>query len=150
MGGTLLGKLAYTHLFKLRDPSTGAIDNAGEVGAPIDRASGSVSYTQRDFTLTFRGNYIGELYLDSSFTGEQAGTKAAADYSVGDYFTADAQVRFRAGDNYEFFTGVTNLFDKAPPPIISGLPADSTGTETDAGTYDPIGRRYYAGVKLKF
>jgi hypothetical protein len=25
-----------------------------------------------------------------------------------------------------------------------------TGTETAAGTYDPIGRRYYSGVRLKF
>jgi len=23
-----------------------------------------------------------------------------------------------------------------------------TGTETDAGTYDPIGRRYYAGLRI--
>lgn len=151
MGGTLLGKLAYTHIFKLKDPSDpGNINNAGEVGAPFDRASGSISYTQSDFTLTFRGNYISDSYLDSSFTGEEAGTAAAKDYRVGDYFTADAQVRFRAGDNYEFFTGVTNLFDKEPPPIISNLPGNSTGTETEAGTYDPIGRRFYAGAKLKF
>jgi hypothetical protein len=42
------------------------------------------------------------------------------------------------------------VFDKDPPPIISGLPDDDTGTETDAGTYDPIGRRFYGGVRVKF
>lgn len=150
-GGTVAGKLAYTHVFSLKDPSTpGAIDNAGEVGQPFDRASGTISYSASDFTFTARGNYIGDSYLDSSFTGEEAGTKAAKDYRVGDYFTADFQLRFKPSDQIEFFIGVINAFDKAPPPIISGLPADSTGTETDAGTYDPIGRRYYSGVKLRF
>jgi outer membrane receptor protein involved in Fe transport len=60
------------------------------------------------------------------------------------------QLRFSPGEKYEFYLGVDNLFDNEPPPIISGLPGNDTGTETDAGTYDPIGRRFYAGVSLKF
>ena len=149
-GGTLLGKVAYTHVFKLRDPSTGSTDNAGEVGAPFDRASGSVSYSATDFTLTARANYIGNSYLDSSFSGVQAGTSGSSDYAVGSYFTMDLQARFKPTDTFEFFAGVNNLLDTETPLIISGLPGDNTGTETDAGTYDPIGRRFYAGVKMKF
>ena len=150
-GGTLIGKVSYTHLLTLKDPSTpGTIDNAGEVGAPFDRASGTISFSKSDFTITARGNYIGESYLDSSFSGEEAGTKAARDYSVGDYFTADLQVRFKPTDQFEFFVGVNNLLDTETPLIISGLPGNNTGTETDAGTYDPIGRRFYTGVKMKF
>jgi hypothetical protein len=42
-----------------------------------------------------------------------------------------------------------NAFNQKAPPIISGLPGDSTGTETDAGTYDPIGRRFYLGLRMK-
>jgi len=30
------------------------------------------------------------------------------------------------------------------------LPGNVTGTETDAGTYDAIGRRWYAGVHVRF
>ena len=56
----------------------------------------------------------------------------------------------RPGEHYELYLGAQNLFDNAPPPIISGLPGDDTGTETNAGTYDPIGRTYYAGVRVKF
>ena len=150
-GGTMAFKMAYTHVFKLKDPSNpGAINNAGEVGAPVDRASGSVSYSNAGVTLTMRGNYIGKSYLDSSFTGEEAGTPAAQDYAINPYFTADFQARFMVGGKYEFFFGVNNAFNRTPPPIITGLPANSTGTETDAGTYDPIGRRFYTGVKLKF
>ena len=45
---------------------------------------------------------------------------------------------------------VNNLLDTEAPLIIIGLQADGTGTEADATTYYPIGRRFYAGVKLKF
>ena len=48
------------------------------------------------------------------------------------------------------FVGVNNLFDEEPPLLITGLPSDVTGAETDAGTYDAIGRRWYAGVRMKF
>ena len=34
-----------------------------------------------------------------------------------------------------------NLLDEEPPPIISGLPGNVTGTEMDDGTCDAIGRR---------
>lgn len=36
---------------------------------------------------------------------------------------------------------VNNLLDTEATLIIIGLQADSTGTETGASTYDPIGRR---------
>ena len=62
----------------------------------------------------------------------------------------DAQVTFSPTDEYEVFVGANNLLDEEPPPIISGLPGNVTGTETDAGTYDAIGRRWYAGVRVRF
>ena len=43
-----------------------------------------------------------------------------------------------------------NILNTAPPPVISGLPGNTTGAETDAGTYDAIGRRYYAGARIRF
>ena len=62
----------------------------------------------------------------------------------------DVQVTFSPTEVYEVFVGANNLFDEEPPLIISGLPGDVTGTETDAGTYDAIGRRWYAGVRMRF
>jgi outer membrane receptor protein involved in Fe transport len=50
----------------------------------------------------------------------------------------------------QFYAGVNNLFNTKAPPIISGLPGDVTGSETDAGTYDAIGRRYYVGMRYSF
>ena len=48
------------------------------------------------------------------------------------------------------FGGINNAFDEEPPRILSGVTGSDTGTETDAGTYDPIGRAYYFGVRAKF
>jgi hypothetical protein len=42
-----------------------------------------------------------------------------------------------------------NAFDKKAPPIVTGLPKNTTGTETDASAYDPIGRRYYLGCAFR-
>ena len=149
-GGTVAGKLAYTHVFKLQDPSVGSVNSAGEVGAPKDRASGTFSYATTDFTITARGNYIGRSYLPFSFSGVEAGAAGSDDYAIPAYFTADLQMRWKPTGTYEFFVGVNNLTNAKTPLLISGIPGNDTGTETDAGTYDPIGRRFYTGVKLKF
>ena len=50
----------------------------------------------------------------------------------------------------QFYIGIDNAFDTKAPPLISGLPSNTTGAETDASTYDAIGRRYYAGVRMSF
>ncbi|WP_337119684.1 hypothetical protein [Pseudoalteromonas sp. B131b] len=50
----------------------------------------------------------------------------------------------------ELYVGANNLFDKEPPRIISGVSGSDTGTETEAGTYDPIGQTIYIGFRSKF
>jgi outer membrane receptor protein involved in Fe transport len=47
----------------------------------------------------------------------------------------------------QFYLGIDNALGTKAPPIISGLPGNVTGAETDSGTYDAIGRRYYLGVR---
>ncbi len=56
----------------------------------------------------------------------------------------DAGLQFRPGDNVIVYAGVENLFDKAMPVAMfrdRGFFAEF---------YDPIGRRYFAGVKAEF
>lgn len=163
--GTLSGKIAYTHLMKFDffsapDAVYNPID--GEIGAAKDRASASISYDDRQFGATLRGTYIGRSYLDNTFFSLllppqaadapllEAGDEGTRPFAVKAYFTLDSQVRFTPAERYEFYVGVDNLLNRDTPPIISGLPGNSTGTQTEAGTYDPIGRRFYAGARLKF
>lgn len=146
--GSLSTKIAYTRLINYSTP--GAANQAGEEGLPWDRGSGSITYDTKKFGMTLRGNFIGRSYLPRSFTGVGAGDPGSADYRIKARFTADGQIRFNPTSQYEFYFGVINMFDTPTPLLISGIPGDNTGTETDAGTYDPIGRRFYGGVRLKF
>ena len=59
----------------------------------------------------------------------------------------DLQLTYQLGKAQLYF-GVNNLLNTAPPLIPTGLAGKYTGVETDAGTYDAIGRRYYVGVRF--
>jgi outer membrane receptor protein involved in Fe transport len=148
--GTLSAKLAYTRVFKYEVPGTGTTNQAGEEGTPWDHASGTIAYADKTWGISLRGNFIGQSYLPATFTTVPADKQTNGANRIKPVFYLNGQVRFTPADKYEFYLGVVNMFDKAPPPILSNLPGDVTGTETDAGTYDPLGRRFYAGVRLKF
>jgi len=147
--------VSYTHVFKgYVIPLPGAdIDRfAGESGASKDRASGTLAWNSDRTGFTLVGTYIGGAYLDDQFITGALGDPDihSKNYRQKSRFYLDAQVRFTPGDHFEFFVGANNLLDTSAPKFISGLPFDTTGTETDASTYDPIGRRYYAGARIKF
>jgi iron complex outermembrane receptor protein len=123
---------------------------AGEIGAAKDRFFVSANYSLDKVDFTLRGTYIGQSYLDDQFL---AGFDLARNDEAGRIpaeFYADAQIRYRAADEFEFFVGVDNLLGNDPTVLPSGLPGNTTGAETDAGTYDAIGRRFYVGTKLRF
>ena len=159
LGGQANLGLAYTHLLNgYLIPLPGADTDyfAGEVGASKDRFLLTAGFSIDGISLEYRGTYFGKAYLDDQFVN---GLTDAAGNPVGRHdprvkiapkFYSDLQAKFAAGDHYEFYLGVNNLFNVSPPPIISGLPGNVTGAETDSGTYDAIGRRYYAGVRLRF
>ena len=69
---------------------------------------------------------------------------------IGSVTYHDVQLTYSPGDNMEFYVGATNVFDEEPPKLITGLPGNVTGAETDSGTYDAIGQRFYGGVRVKF
>lgn len=147
--GTLNANVAWTHVFEgYTIPLPGADRDRfnEEVGASKNKVFGSISYDVDNVGIVFRGNYIGPAFLDDQFVGTYKEPLAR----IKSTFYLDTQVRFRAGENFEFYVGGNNILNTAPPPVISGLPGDTTGAETDAGTYDAIGRRYYAGARIKF
>ena len=147
--GQFNARLAWSHaLDGYTVPLPGADQDpfVGEIGASEDRANLALGYNFGDFGFTWRVNYIGGACLDDQFTAPDPSSVAC----VGSAVYNDAQFSWTPGDRYELYVGATNLFDEEPPPIISGLPGNSTGAETDAGTYDAIGQRFYAGVRVKF
>jgi outer membrane receptor protein involved in Fe transport len=67
---------------------------------------------------------------------------------VGSKTYQDFQLSYDVNKKWQVYLGIDNAFDTKAPPIVSGLPGSDTGAETVAGTYDPIGRRYYAGLRF--
>lgn len=154
-GGLASFNLSYTHVFKgyvIPLPGADRDNFAGESGASKDRATGALGWMNDDFGFTLTGTYIGKAYLDDQFIIGSLGDDDiySSNYRIKAKFYLDGQIKFTPGDNVEFFVGANNLLNTSPPPIITGLPFNTTGAETDASTYDPIGRRYYTGVRLKF
>jgi|KBSMisStaDraftv2_1062788.scaffolds.fasta_scaffold27646_1 outer membrane receptor protein involved in Fe transport len=164
--GKFNARLSYTHLldhYVIPLPDEDKDQLSGEVGDSEDRAYLMLGYNIGKFGATLQTTYIGAASLDDQFlagfdtpgTGTDPVTNPAVplapgSYGVGSETYVDFQFTWSPGDAYQVYLGVNNAFDEEPPLLISGLPSDVTGTETDAGTYDAIGRRYYAGVRIKF
>jgi outer membrane receptor protein involved in Fe transport len=153
LGGTLGLRASYTHLLKGYSVPLPGSDRdyfGGELGAAKDRFTANVSYDLKDVGFTVTGTYIGKSYLDDQLIGPNfpGYSRHDAAFKVDPEFYLDAQIRFRAGKDYEFYIGGNNLLNNKPPYLADI--GSSNGQDTDAGTYDALLRRFYAGVRLQF
>jgi outer membrane receptor protein involved in Fe transport len=149
----------YTYLMSLEkrafagaplEENKGQLSGDGRLGAGFKhKASARLGYTLDNITLSWQVNYLGKI-VDT--LGGYGDTSLDALNSVGDRFYHDVQMRIGVDETkkFEFYLGVDNLFDKDPPFLPSGFASNVTGTETAADTYDPFGRRFYAGARVKF
>ncbi|WP_340314390.1 TonB-dependent receptor plug domain-containing protein [Rhizorhabdus argentea] len=145
-----LGNLEYGEVFKHK------------INATINYSFGPISL---NWTTTYLSKMVDTpvdefdpagtldfLINSAGLTPEQA-ARAVSHNNIKARLYHDVQLRARAGDKeqFEFFVGVDNLFDRKPPILEDGLFFGSiTGTTTAADVYDPFGRRFYAGVQVKF
>lgn len=104
-------------------------------------------YAARGFAPSTRNLFSGSLPASA---GTLAGTQQNFNkIGAADYF--DLTSRFNVSDNFTFTLGVQNLFNRKPPLV--GGEAGSTSYNsgnTFPSTYDALGRRYVAAVKLRF
>jgi outer membrane receptor protein involved in Fe transport len=149
--GKFNGRLSYTHVldhFLIPLPDEDKDQLSGEVGDSDDKAYLQLGYNIGKFGATLATTYISSASLDDGFLAAYGLEPESVKIPSATYL--DVQFTWSPGDSYQIFLGANNLLDEEPPLVISGLPGDVTGTETDAGTYDAIGRRMYAGVRIKF
>lgn len=151
--------LLYTYLISLEkraflgaplEENKGQLDGDGRLGAGFKhKATANLSYRTGAFKLNWQINYLGKIQ-------DTLGGYGDADLdrlnSVGAKIYNDVQFGWTIGEKpgLEFYMGVDNLFDVKAPFLPSGFASNITGTETAADTYDPFGRRFYAGVKVAF
>ncbi len=160
--GTLSARLSYTYLIDAwQKPTDEAAKDTSlsEVGNARNRWSLNLGYSSGPWAVNTTTTFVGKSYLDDTFMNTMCNEYDADDNCVvparkeqgkvasKTYF--DLQGSYKWG-KAQFYAGVNNLFNTKAPPIISGLPSNVTGTETDAGTYDAIGRRYYVGMRYSF
>ena len=149
-GGKFNARLAYTRLLKAWTKSTPDADldfSTGEVGSAKNRWTLGLGYNIGAFGIRSSVTYIGESFIDDQFLNPRNYPKEAGKISSRTY--TDAQLTYTY-EKAQFYVGANNLLGTKPPLIPSGVSGNSTGVETNAGTYDAIGRRYYAGVRYSF
>lgn len=155
----LTAGIFYTYLIALEkqafagapvEENRGQLDGDGRLGPGFKhRATARLSYATGPVTLSWQGTYFGKI---QDTLGGYGDPELDELNNVGAKFYNDMQLRYAMGDRkqFEFFFGVDNIFDVNPPFLPSGFASNVTGTETAAATYDPFGRRYYAGFQAKF
>lgn len=145
--GAFSARIAYTYLIKSFSQSTpeAARDySTGEVGSARNRWVLNLGYNVGNWSLAATTTYYGRSYLDDQFLAGYEWKKEDVAIKAKAYL--DLQGSYKFGKAHVYF-GLDNALATKAPPIYSGLPGNTTGAETNASVYDPIGRRYYIGLR---
>lgn len=125
-------------------------DCAGYYGAGCSVGTGG--FITPDFKLNLAANYAsGPVAL--RFSGRMIGgldlypTATNIVKSVDSVWYFDTSFSIDATENFSFFGGVNNMFDKQPPILGTLLVGDAN---TDVSLYDTLGRRFFMGARMKF
>jgi len=149
---SLNARIAYTHMlkgFNIDTPGEAPNRVAGEIGNPKDKFNATLGVDNRLWGVSFTGTYIGKSFEDDQTL--RADHLSIDAVSIKPIVYLDGQVRFTPVKNYEFYFGADNLFNTKAPVILTGASIfNTTGSNTDEAVYDVFGRRYYAGVRLRF
>lgn len=117
---------------------------SGTEAYPELKMLNTLSVESGPITVTGVWRHISEMDDISAAGGIDSNIEGADAY---DYF--DITGRFALNDGVEFYGGVTNLSDEAPPQI-GGEATGSTFSATNQGVYDAIGRTFYIGARARF
>jgi outer membrane receptor protein involved in Fe transport len=101
-------------------------------------------------TVQLRWRYIGKVTNDLVGFGEADPSEFAVP-TIGARSYFDLFGTFDVSDNFTFRAGVNNLLDKKPPVIGN----DYGGTTENSGntypaTYEPLGRSFFVGARVRF
>jgi outer membrane receptor protein involved in Fe transport len=156
-------KLIYTHQIQnsnFVNPSLPDFENRilSELGDPQDEFQWNVNLKVDQVTFGYQMRYIGKQLINGAAYEDFFPLKGAttpngstppnnADFSDIRFNPStlyhDVRVNFEVAREFNFYTGVDNLFGRNPPLGLTGI--------GDGSAIYPIrGRQFYAGVKARF
>lgn len=173
--GRMTARLAYTYTKKgdlIPLPGSAPDPFAGEVGTPKHKATLGLGYDMGGWSVNALFSFLGKQYLDDQWVtslctvpldndgncfqadGVTPANAKPKSVSIGAKTYTDLNVSYTMG-KIQYYFGIDNLFDTKNKrcdtnALIGGENGGcSTGTGTFAGD-DPIGRRFYLGLRASF
>jgi outer membrane receptor protein involved in Fe transport len=148
---TLQGVGSWMFERSIQTLSTAApLDCAGYYGGGCSQGNGG--FIIPDFKLNLNAAYDNgpvNVRVQSRMVGKIKPYKTVVTNigNVDPVWYFDLSANFKATDNFTFFAGVDNVFDKQPPILGTTYVGDAN---VDISLYDVMGRRFFAGARVKF
>lgn len=139
--GDMTARLAWAHALSDNADDQGDEGNIGDAstGVPENKIQGGIVYNVGPITASWDTNFIGEMIPSQGFP-----------YQLDAYVTHDMRIGWDITETANIYFGSNNVLDEEAPLVLSGITGNTTGTDTNASWYDPIGRTFYAGVRLRY
>ena len=145
-------RMNYTYLMDFTETKFGQEDElVGDTGYARNKGQLGLVYGIGPWDATWEWTHIADSKVISS--------SPLFNFDVGAYDVHDIQVAYDFANSgmsesmlggARVYLGSNNVFDEDAPTILEGVPGNSTGTDTDANVYNPIGRTWYLGFSFEF
>lgn len=140
--GSMLFNVTWNHLYSYTTLLAGqSYQSAGNWQYPREKGQINLLYSRGPLEWTLRTQLVGP----QCFTSTPCSNKL--DGYLGWEAFADTQIRYTFDKKYTVFFGVDNIFNNYV--LIGQSQGQPTGWTTDPVQYDGLGRRWYAGFKVK-
>jgi outer membrane receptor protein involved in Fe transport len=128
-----------------------ATDLDSLVGEPRVRYVAHATYSIGDFAFTWEGDYqASQEIFDSRVLIDDPDNRSPSLLETGDFWQHDFTMRYQFDDRIRFRAGVINAFDAEPSAAAELAPVASPSAAGNVDQFDLFGRRFFAGVNVRF
>ncbi|MFT3976958.1 MAG: TonB-dependent receptor [Sphingomonas bacterium] len=115
------------------------------------RWTSRLGYGTDNFDLSLMWTHVGAVSIEPAPNGPATDSVLPAFRHIPAYNYFDLAARVNATEHLELSLTVNNLFDKQPPLVGNGVGGTTyNGGNTFPTIYDPIGRSFTIGARMKF
>lgn len=143
LNGALSFRYLGTYVYDfITSDGTSTIDLAGQTDHVKYKQTVRVTYNNGPLQIFAEDNFIGKAKLSALYSGMEVSDNSIPSRN---YVNLSASYELFDG-RVQVFGLVNNLFDRDPPIVVSN---SVFSLETNAATYDTIGRRFMIGLRLR-